>query len=432
MITKDTTSSELFKRAKRIIPGGVNSPVRSFNSVDGNPLFIQRASGAHLWTAEGNKLIDFVGSFGPAIVGHAHPDVISSIHQACLQGLSFGAPHEGEITIVETIMKWMPHLENIRFVNSGTEACMTAIRLARGATGKNKIIKFTGCYHGHVDALLVASGSGTLQHGVPSSPGIPHDTTKDTLVCPYNDLATCRQLMSEHAADIAGIIVEPVAGNMNFILPKPGFLQGLRELCDQYQTLLIFDEVMTGFRINMGGASAAFGVIPDITTLGKVIGGGLPVGAIGGLKRWMQQLSPEGPIYQAGTLSGNPITLASGLATLKILEQQPEEHLHQVSNRIITEMATIAKQYHQPFQASCLGGMYGFFFQEHAPESFSDISQEHIQCFVPFHAHMIQRGCYFAPSAFEVCMLSHAHHSDDIDIMLSAFADFCKINNTNS
>ncbi|MGC6403769.1 MAG: glutamate-1-semialdehyde 2,1-aminomutase [Candidatus Comchoanobacterales bacterium] len=432
MKTLDNQSSTLFNEAKKLIPGGVNSPVRSFQSVSGTPLFIKQAQGATLWTEDNQKFIDFVGSFGPAILGHAHPNVLSAIHQASLKGLSFGAPHRGEINIVNIIQRFMPHLENIRFVNSGTEACMTAVRLARGVTNKQKIIKFKGGYHGHVDALLVESGSGTLQHGTPTSPGIPTDTTKDTLVCRYNDLQDVADMIALHPHDIAAIMVEPVAGNMNFIPPKPEFLSGLRELCNQHQALLIFDEVMTGFRIHPGGAKALFEVTPDITTLGKIIGGGLPVGAIGGPRSIMSQLSPEGPIYQAGTLSGNPITLASGIATLSILEQQDHEYLSNLSHQIIHQMKHIASQHDLPFQGAYLGGMLGFFFQETLPTHYDAIESNHVTIFKQFHQHMLENGCYFAPSAFEVCMLSFAHNQAMIDHMLHAFENFCLNFNTKS
>ena len=354
-------SSELFNRASRLIPGGVNSPVRAFKGVGGNPIFFKQGRGAYLTDVDDKQYIDYVGSWGPLILGHCHPGVIDAVGRALHQGMSFGAPTELELSLAQQIITLMPNIEKIRMVNSGTEATMTAIRLARGYTKKNKIIKFNGCYHGHSDSLLVKAGSGLLTLGIPSTPGIPESITQHTLVVDFNDLEHTTRLFEAYGDDIAAVIIEPIAGNMGFVLPKPDFLQGLRRLCDQYHALLIFDEVMTGFRVALGGAQAVYSIIPDITTLGKVIGGGMPVGALGGKKEILSYLAPEGPVYQAGTLSGNPLAMAAGLATLEeVAKAEFYQHLQKTSQALISGLTDITSRLDIPFTGKCLGGMFGF------------------------------------------------------------------------
>ena len=427
-------SQEFYTLAQTLIPGGVNSPVRAFNGVGGNPLFFKAGKGAYLIDVDGREYIDYVGSWGPLILGHCHPKVISAVIDSLHNGMSFGAPTELEIKLAAKIVQLMPAIEKIRMVNSGTEATMTAIRLARAYAGKNKIIKFNGCYHGHSDGLLVKAGSGLLTLGIPSSPGIPATVAEHTLTADFNDLAQVAQLMERHKHDMAAIIVEPVAGNMGFVLPKPGFLQGLRTLCDHYQALLIFDEVMTGFRIAKGGAQAYFNVVPDLTTLGKVIGGGMPVGAIGGRAEIMDYLAPKGPVYQAGTLSGNPLAMAAGLATLTELESDNfYEKLAQTSANLIEALSEVAKALHIPFYGKSLGGMFGFYFNEKTEiTSFADVAESDESLFKAFYHGMLRQGIYFAPSMFEAGFISSAHRQEEIGLtQIAAEAVLSKIKNQN-
>jgi glutamate-1-semialdehyde 2,1-aminomutase len=411
------SSHQLFIEAQAIIPGGVNSPVRAFKGVGGEPLFFKAGKGAYIIDVEDNHYIDYVGSWGAMVVGHCHEHVISSVSNALHHGMSFGAPTELEILLAQKIIQHMPSIEKIRMVNSGTEATMTAIRLARGFTGRNKILKFNGCYHGHSDSLLVKAGSGMLTLGIPSTPGIPAQFSEQTLVAEFNSLSETAQLFEKYGHDIAAVIVEPVAGNMGFVLPKIGFLEGLRALCDQYQAILIFDEVMTGFRVGLGGAQAAYGVTPCLTTLGKVIGGGMPVGALGGRSDIMSYLAPEGPVYQAGTLSGNPIAMAAGLATLEIVEQ-PEfyERLSQQTVHLVEAFRQASLVHQLPFSGTSLGGMFGFCFSEKPViENYSDVAASNETLFKRFFHGMLEKGVYLAPSMFEAGFVSCAHQREDID-----------------
>ena len=409
-------AAQLFERAQKVIPGGVNSPVRAFGSVGGTPRFISQASGAYITDTEGQKYIDYIGSWGPMLLGHAHPEVIAAVQVAAEHGLSFGAPTELEVQMAELICSIVPSIESVRMCSSGTEATMSAIRLARGYTGRDDILKFEGCYHGHSDALLVKAGSGALTLGVPSSPGIPADFAKHTLTLPFNDEAAVRALFAERGDSLACIIVEPIAGNMNFVEPLPGYLQTLRELCTKHGTVLIFDEVMTGFRVALGGAQEKYGVTPDITTLGKVIGGGMPVGAFGGKQEIMQQIAPVGPIYQAGTLSGNPIAMSAGIKTLQLL-QAPGFHddLHAKTGRLLDGLKNAADAAGVPFCVAHAGGMFGFFFSEAEKVTcFDDVMACNNDHFKAFFHHMLDAGVYLAPSAFEAGFSSAAHSEDDI------------------
>lgn len=415
-------SHELFMAAQHYIPGGVNSPVRAFRSVGGEPVFFSHAEGAYIFDVENKRYIDYVGSWGPMIVGHAHPEVIKAVQNAALKGLSFGAPTPLETEMARKLCELMPSLEQVRMVNSGTEATMTAIRLARGYTGRDLIIKFEGCYHGHVDALLVKAGSGALTCGTPTSAGIPATVAAQTLVLSYNDLAQVEQAFAQQGQQIAAVIVEPVAGNMNCVLPVPGFLQGLRALCSQYGSVLIFDEVMTGFRVGLGGAQAYYGVMPDLTTLGKVIGGGLPVGAIGGRRDIMQQLAPVGPVYQAGTLSGNPLALAAGLTTLKLLSQPRYlDNAILKTQQLMAGIATLAQKMGIPLAINQVGAMFGLFFTE-APAitSYAQVMACDSQRFNRFFHLLLAEGIYLAPSAFEAGFVSTAHSDEDIIYTLQA------------
>ncbi len=416
-------SHELFQEAQRHIPGGVNSPVRAFRGVGGEPIFFKRAEGAHLYSESGMRYIDYVGSWGPMIVGHAHPKVIGAVLETARNGLSFGAPTVLETRMADRVCELVPSLDLVRMVNSGTEATMSAIRLARGFTGRDKIVKFEGCYHGHSDSLLVKAGSGALTLGVPSSPGVPAALAEHTLTLPFNDLEAVRDAFSRVGGQVACIIVEPVAGNMNCIPPVEGFLQGLREICDQYGSLLIFDEVMTGFRVALGGAQELYGVRPDLTTLGKVIGGGMPVGAFGGKREIMEQIAPLGPVYQAGTLSGNPVAMAAGLATLDIISQPGfHERLAEKTGRLVQEILAAAESAGIPMSANQVGGMFGLFFTEE--ERITSYSQVVERCSVDrfnlfFHG-MLEEGIYLAPSAFEAGFVSSAHGDDDLDATVAA------------
>lgn len=412
-----TRSSNLFHQAQTLIPGGVNSPVRAFKGVGGSPVFFKQGQGAYLTDVDDNRYIDYVGSWGPLILGHCHPAVIDAVNAVLHSGMSFGAPTELEILLAEKICLLMPSIEKIRMVNSGTEATMTAIRLARGFTGRDKFIKFNGCYHGHSDGLLVKAGSGLLTLGIPSTPGIPASITQHTLTADYNNLDEVAQLFEKYPNDIATVIIEPVAGNMGFILPKPGFLKGLRALCDQYKAVLIFDEVMTGFRVALGGAQSLYDVQPDITTLGKVIGGGMPVGALGGKSEIMSFLAPEGPVYQAGTLSGNPLAMAAGLATLCHIEA-PEffPNLNKTTQSLTQALSLVASQMNIPLFTASLGGMFGFCFtdKEHI-DNFSDISSSDEPFFRRFYHQMLDKGIYFAPSMYEAGFVSGAHTQREIN-----------------
>jgi len=415
-------SADLFAKAQKIIPGGVNSPVRAFAGVGGSPLFIDRADGAYIFDADGKAYIDYVGSWGPMILGHNHVAVRDAVIKAAQQGLSFGAPTEMEITMAELVSKLVPSMEQIRMVSSGTEATMSAIRLARGFTNRDKIIKFEGCYHGHADCLLVKAGSGALTLGQPSSPGVPADFAKHTLTCTYNDLETVREAFAAHPEQIACIIVEPVAGNMNCIPPVPGFLEGLRTICDEFGALLILDEVMTGFRVSEGGAQGYYNIKPDLTTLGKIIGGGMPVGAFGGRKDIMQYIAPTGPVYQAGTLSGNPVAMAAGHACLSVLtEDGNEKRLANTTKILANGFKSLADKYDIPLAINQVGGMFGFFFTEQeSVTSYADVTKCDIERFKRFFNLMLKNGVYLAPSAYEACFTSLAHGDKEIEATLNA------------
>ena len=415
-------SETLFNQAREMIPGGVNSPVRAFKSVGGTPPFIQSASGATLTDVDGNTYLDYVGSWGPMIVGHAHPQVVAAITEAAQRGTSFGAPTAAEITLAERIIEFVPSIEMVRLVNSGTEATMSALRLARAATGREVILKFSGCYHGHSDALLVEAGSGAATFGVPSSPGVPTSTARDTLTLPYNNLGAVEALLSHRGHEIAAMIVEPIAGNMGCVLPQTNYLQGLRTLCDQHGVLLILDEVMTGFRVARGGAQELYNIRPDITTLGKVIGGGLPVGAYGGSKEIMEQISPAGPVYQAGTLSGNPLATAAGLATLEIINQADfyptlESRTQKLSQGISQALTDAGV----PHLGTRVGSMFGLFFTEQKDvKSFADASLSDMVCFNRWFHGMLAEGVYLAPSQYEAGFLSMAHDDTVIEQTIEA------------
>lgn len=405
------TSQSLFKEAKQYIPGGVNSPVRAYKAVGGTPPFIASGKGAHIIDVEGRSYIDYVGSWGPLILGHSHPEVLKAVIATAERGLSFGAPCALEVELAQMICELVPSVDKVRMVNSGTEATMSAIRLARGATGRDKIIKFEGCYHGHSDSLLVKAGSGALTFGAPSSPGVPQAATADTLVARYNDLDSVEALFVEHGKNIATIILEPIAGNMNMILPEPGFLQGLRDLCDRYGSLLIFDEVMTGFRVGPFGVQSLYDIVPDLTTFGKVIGGGMPVGAFGGRAEIMDQLSPEGAVYQAGTLSGNPVAMAAGIATLKQL-QQPlcYQALEVATQYLIQGLLERAERCNVPLRANYCCGMFGLFFtKEEKVIRYEQVMQCDQSRFRQFFHGMLNNGVYMAPSAYEAGFVSLAH-----------------------
>jgi len=413
---------QLFEQAKKVIPGGVNSPVRAFKSVGGEPVFFARARGAYLYDTDDKAYIDYVGSWGPMVLGHAHDEVINSVKETAANGLSFGAPTELETSLAEKVCELMPNIEKVRMVNSGTEAAMSAIRLARGFTGRDKIIKFEGCYHGHADGLLVKAGSGALTLGVPTSPGVPADYAKNTITLTFNDLEQVHQIFGQMKDEIAAVIVEPVAGNMNCIPPVPGFLEGLREACDQNQSLLIFDEVMTGFRVALGGAQSIFNIRPDLTILGKVIGGGMPVGAFGGRAEIMDHIAPEGPVYQAGTLSGNPVAMSAGLTTLKLVSQSGfYEQLQEKVNALTQGIRDQADQAGIPLTSNQIGGMFGLFFSpEEKITGFSQVMASNQQHFNTFFHAMLDLGIYFAPSAYEAGFISAAHGTEEIEQTVSA------------
>ncbi|MDK4526741.1 glutamate-1-semialdehyde 2,1-aminomutase [Kingella kingae] len=409
-------NEQLFERAKQIIPAGVNSPVRAFGSVGGTPRFIKRAQGAFVWDENGTQYTDYVGSWGTGIVGHAHPEVVEAVREAALGGLSFGAPTEAEIIIAEEIAKIVPSVARLRLVSSGTEATMTAIRLARGYTGRDKIVKFEGCYHGHSDSLLVKAGSGLLTFGNPSSAGVPSDLTQHTIVLPYNDVDALNQAFSEFSDQIAGVILEPIAGNMNLVRATPEFVQALRQLTEQHGSVLIYDEVMTGFRVALGGAQSLHGIMPDLTTMGKVIGGGMPVAAVGGKKEIMDCISPLGGVYQAGTLSGNPVAVAAGLKTLEII-QRPNfyENLSARTAQLAQGLTQAAQNAGITFSADSVGGMFGLYFANQFPKTYADMAASNVDGFKQFFHGMLDKGVAFGPSAYEAGFVSAAHMAELID-----------------
>ena len=416
-----TNSNALFEKSQRVIPGGVNSPVRAFRAVGGTPVFFREANGAYLWDVDGNKYIDYVGSWGPAILGHAHPEVVRAVQERAAKGLSFGAPTELELLMAERLCALLPSIEQVRLTSSGTEATMSAIRLARGFTGRNKIVKFEGCYHGHGDALLVKAGSGALTFGNPSSAGVPAEVVAHTIVLNYNDLDDLEDCFRKIGVEIACVIIEPVAGNMNFVVPRQEYMDALRSLCTKYGAVLIFDEVMTGFRVGLGGAQGHFGITPDLTTLGKVIGGGMPVGAFGGRRDIMAQLAPLGGVYQAGTLSGNPVAVAAGLKTLELVTAPGFfESLAQTTSGLITSLKTAATDAGIEFAGASLGGMFGLFFRQTLPASYTEVLQSDKQRFNRFFHSMLTRGIYLAPSAFEAGFVSAAHSAADINTTIRA------------
>ena len=415
------SNESLFARAQQFIPAGVNSPVRAFRAVGGAPRFIARAEGAYMWDSEDRRYIDYIGSWGPMIAGHAHPEVVAAVCAAAKNGLSFGAPTEAEIEMAELLCKLVPSMELVRLVSSGTEATMTAIRLARGFTGRNRVIKFEGCYHGHADSLLVKAGSGALTFGQPSSSGVPAEVAAATLVLDYNDVGQLERCFAESGKDIAAVIVEPVVGNMNLVAPKPEFLRSMRELCTKHGAVLILDEVMTGFRVGLTGAQGRYGIRPDLTTLGKVIGGGMPVAAFGGRREIMQKIAPLGPVYQAGTLSGNPVAVAAGLATLKLVQAPGFYEKLGTRTRALTEgLAAAAKKHGVVFSAQAIGGMFGMYFRADAPQGFAEVMQCDKEAFNRFFHAMLERGVHFAPSAYEAGFVSAAHSETDIAATVSA------------
>lgn len=422
-------SEQLFAAAQKHIPGGVNSPVRAFKSVGGSPIYFKKGEGAYLFDEDDQRYIDYVGSWGPMILGHAYQPVIDAVKNSLDNGLGFGAPTEVETLLANKVCEIMPSIEMLRMVNSGTEATMSAIRLARGYTGRDKIVKFEGCYHGHSDSLLVKAGSGALTLGEPNSPGVPASLAEHTITLNFNDLASVEQAFSEIGDQVACIIVEPVAGNMNCILPVAGFLQGLRDICDQYQTVLIFDEVMTGFRVALGGAQQAFGITPDLTTLGKIIGGGLPVGAFGGKKEIMQQIAPLGPVYQAGTLSGNPLSMQAGLAMLNALTNSPEiyQQLAAKSEFLTLGIEAVAQAAGIAVATSYIGGMFGIFFTDQPlVTSFAQATACDTERFALFYQGMLKEGIYLAPSAYETGFMSAATSQADIEATIAAAAKVFK------
>jgi glutamate-1-semialdehyde 2,1-aminomutase len=421
MPLKRDRSREEFARACRTIPGGVNSPARAFGAVGGSPLIIQRGQGQFLYDVDGNQLLDYVGSWGPHILGHRHPAVVAAVSAALNDGTSFGAPTPHEADLAELIVESMPSIEKVRMVNSGTEATMSALRVARGFTGRNEVIKFAGCYHGHVDSLLVQAGSGALTHGVPSSPGVPAGATADTIVLEYNDIAALERTFRERGAQIAAVILEPVVGNMGVVVPAPGFLQACRDACTRHGALLIFDEVMTGFRVAFGGAQALFGIRPDLTTLGKIIGGGMPVGAYGGRADVMGVVSPVGPVYQAGTLSGNPLAMACGLATLHTLrELNPYASLAAATQRLVTGLTAAARDAGLPHQAAYCGSMFTLFFAEEPVTSLTAAMRCDTARFARYFQEMLERGIYLPCSQFEANFVSTEHSAVDIDATIAA------------
>jgi glutamate-1-semialdehyde 2,1-aminomutase len=421
MTSTPSNNDILFARAQLTTPGGVNSPVRAFRSVGGTPRFITRAAGPYFWDADDKRYIDYIGSWGPAIVGHAHPEVVKAVQDAAARGLSFGAPTEGEIEMAEEICRLVPSIEQVRLVSSGTEATMSALRLARGATGRDKIVKFEGCYHGHADSLLVKAGSGLLTFGNPTSAGVPEDFVKHTLVLDYNDTAQLEQAFKDIGDQIACVIVEPVAGNMNLVKASPEFLHTMRRLCTQYGAILIFDEVMSGFRVALGGAQSVYGITPDLTALGKVIGGGLPVAAFGGRADLMQKMAPLGAVYQAGTLSGNPVAVAAGMSTLKLI-QAPGfyDALATQTRKLVDGLVAVAYDAGVPFCADAIGGMFGLYFGPAIPTSYAQMMACDRTRFNSFFHAMLDQGVYFAPAAFEAGFVSAQHDDAVIDATIAA------------
>ncbi len=418
---KLSISLELFDRAVNLIPGGVNSPVRACKSVGAEPLFIDRAEGCWIFDADGNRYIDYVGSWGPLILGHRHPAVVDAIKSVLERGTSFGAPIDLEVRLAEMVIEAVPSVEMVRMVNSGTEATMSAVRLARGATQRDIVIKFDGCYHGHADTLLVAAGSGVATLGIPGSPGVPESIARHTLSLPYNDIDCIKQVMEQQGDAVACIIVEPIAGNMGLVAPEKDFLETLRMLADRHGAILIFDEVMTGFRVAYGGAQALFGVYPDLTCFGKIIGGGLPVGAYGGKRDLMSKVAPQGSVYQAGTLSGNPVAMAAGIATLEQLQKSGfYEALNQKSDQLLSGMERAAKKAAIPVQAKRVGSMLGFFFNEKEVKNFDDAKTCNLDRFSAFYNGLRQMGIYIAPSQFEVLFVSIAHDNEHLERTIEA------------
>jgi len=421
---KTTKSEEIFTAAQKLMPGGVSSPVRAFKSVGGQPIVFDRVKGAYVWDVDGNQYIDYVGTWGPAICGHAHPEVIGALHDALENGTSFGAPCYLENVLAEMVIEAVPCIEMVRFVNSGTEACMSVLRLMRAFTGREKIIKFEGCYHGHADMFLVKAGSGVATLGLPDSPGVPKTVTGNTLTAPYNDLEAVKKLFSENPDEIAGIILEPVVGNSGFIPPDAGFLEGLRVLTQENGALLVFDEVMTGFRIAYGGAQEKFGVTPDLTTLGKIIGGGLPVGAYGGRQDIMAMVAPAGPMYQAGTLSGNPLAMTAGIKTLELLQKPGTyEYLDKITKKLSEGLVKIAKETGHAACGGQISAMFGLFFTDGPVHNYDDAKKSDLAKFGRFHRGMLEQGIYLAPSQFEAGFTSFAHTDEDIDKTLAAAKD---------
>jgi glutamate-1-semialdehyde 2,1-aminomutase len=426
-LNKIEKSIALFDQAKSLMPGGVNSPVRAFKNINGNPIFFEKAQGAYLFDADGNKYIDYIGSWGPMIMGHSHPDIVNAIKKQAELGTSYGAPTGLESDVAELIIKNVSSIEKIRMVNSGTEATMSSIRLARGFTNRDKIIKFDGCYHGHVDSLLIKAGSGVLTFGLPDSPGIPEDLAKHTITCPYNDISAFIEIFNSVKDDLAAVIVEPIAGNMGFVPGTEEFLQTLRSYTESNNSLLIFDEVMSGFRVSLGGAQEIFNIKPDITALGKVIGGGLPVGAFGGKKEIMDFLAPEGPVYQAGTLSGNPLAMAAGSTLLKLLiENNPYKKLEENAKLMLEGMNEIMSSAGIPFSKNQIGGMFGFFFSEELPLNINDVSKTNDKTFSMFINACIKNGIYFAPSKYEAGFISSMHSNKEIDETLDVVGNIIK------
>lgn len=420
-------SRQLFEKSQRVIPGGVNSPVRAFRSVGGTPIFFREAKGAYMWDVDGNKYIDYIGSWGPAILGHAHPDVVAAVQERAAKGMSFGAPTEAELELAERLVALLPSIEQVRLTSSGTEATMSAIRLARGFTGRTKILKFEGCYHGHGDALLVKAGSGALTFGHPSSAGVPADVVANTLVLAYNDLEELETAFGKIGDELACVIIEPIAGNMNFVMPSSEYLNMLRALCTKHGAVLIFDEVMTGFRVGLHGAQGHYGITPDLTTLGKVIGGGMPVGAFGGRRDIMAHLAPLGAVYQAGTLSGNPVAVAAGLKTLELVAKPGFfDALAATTSKMVAGVKKAARAAGVPMSGASLGGMFGLYFSEKLPTNYAEVMMADRERFNIYFHGMLAQGIYLAPSAFEAGFVSAMHDSSDVEATISAAREVFK------